>query len=253
MIAVGIDPIQTVDDSPHRRQRKAQVVVTFQRGAPGVEHHDGLCPGGNLGIQVVGRHPRDLGKHGIERRGFLGGQPLDMRKLAAGTAFDHVGTDSPRTAGEADQRHLAVELPADQRHGIEHVAQRIVYVRLRQALDIGRAAQRALEFGPFAADEVQPEAHGVRHRQDVGEQDRRVQRIASERLQRDLAGQLRIRAQAHEVAGLLPYRTILGQIPAGLAHDPDRRSRHRLALEGAEEKVVFQRCRHGRVPAAMVV
>jgi hypothetical protein len=84
----------------------------------------------------------------------------------------------------------------------------------------------------------------VRHREDVGEQDRRIEIETPERLQRDFAGQFRIAAQAHEVARLLTQLAVLGQIAAGLPHDPYRCARHRLAQQRAYQEIVSERRGH---------
>ena len=66
-------------------------------------------------------------------------------------------------------------------------------------------------------------AERMRNHQDVGEQDRRVEPEAPDRLQRHLGGELRRETQIEETAGLLAHRPILRQIAAGLPHQPDRR------------------------------
>ena len=92
--------------------------------------------------------------------------------------------------------------------------------------------------GPSPGVEAQAQAHRIGHGEDVAEQDRRVQRVALQRLQRDLGGELRVRRQAHEAAGALARGLVLGQVAAGLAHQPDRRVLGRLAQAGAQEGVV---------------
>jgi hypothetical protein len=67
---------------------------------------------------------------------------------------------------------------------------------------VGRRAQRALELRAFAVGEVQAQAHRVGHGEDVGEQDRGVQREARQRLQRDFAGHLRVLGQARKLPAL---------------------------------------------------
>src|SRR5262249_53721457 len=79
-----------------------------------------------------------------------------------------------------------------------------------------------------------------------GEQDRCVERVARDRLQRDLAGQLRRLAQVDETAGTRAGRAVLRQVAAGLAHDPDRRAVDTLAPQGADEAMFL----HARIPEA---
>jgi hypothetical protein len=92
----------------------------------------------------------------------------------------------------------------------------------------------------LAGNEIQFEAHGIRDRQDVGEDDRRVQREAAQRLQGHFAGQFRRLAQVHEAAGLRARREVFGQVTTCLAHDPDRRAVDRLAAERPQQEIVFE-------------
>ncbi len=96
------------------------------------------------------------------------------------------------------------------------------------------------EFRPFAIDEIQAEAHRVRHGQDVGKQDGGVERIAVDRLQRDFGGVIGIGGQPHEGAGALAGGAVFRQVAAGLAHQPQRRVVGRLAQAGAQEGIVLQ-------------
>ena len=81
------------------------------------------------------------------------------------------------------------------RDGVEHVAQ------LRHVGDVERADRRvvrcrAREARALAFGERQAETHRVGNGEDVGEQDRGVERIARERLQRDLGRERRRCASA---------------------------------------------------------
>ncbi len=93
---------------------------------------------------------------------------------------------------------------------------------------------------PLALDEPELRAERLRHEEDVGEQDRRVEAEAPDRLHRDLGGELGIVAQGQEVPGLRPRRLVLRQIPPRLPHHPDRRDGQGLARERAQQGL-----RHG--------
>jgi len=82
-------------------------------------------------------------------------------------------------------------------------------------------------------------AEGVRHHKDIREHDGRVQAVAAHRLQRDLGRKLRRVAQVEEAAGLGPDLMVLGQVAAGLPHQPNRRRRQHLARK---------RCEHAGLP-----
>ena len=102
-------------------------------------------------------------------------------------------------------------------------------------------AHRPLELRALAGLELQAQIHRVRNREDVREQDRGIERIAIDRLQRDFAGDLGIGAHLEETAGARARGAILRQIAAGLAHQPDRPARRGLAQQGAQQQVVLQR------------
>ncbi|MNT24314.1 hypothetical protein D3C72_1597810 [compost metagenome] len=168
------------------------------------------------------------------------GHGLGLAEVLRRAAFDHVGGQGPRAAGEADQRHAAVELAADGADRVHHVAKVFLRVGDRQRFDVGRGADDLLEARAFAAFEVQAQAHGIRDGEDVREQDRRVQRVAVQRLQGDLAGELRVHAQAHEVTGLGAAGAVLRQVAAGLAHHPHRGDVYGLLEQCTQETIVLQ-------------
>ena len=76
----------------------------------------------------------------------------------------------------------------------------------RVALAFKRARSAALRIGleprPLALDELHLLPQRIGHHQDVGEQDRRIEAVAPDRLQRHLGRQLRRVAQVEEAAGL---------------------------------------------------
>ena len=126
---------------------------------------------------------------------------LGAPEVLAAAAFDHVGRKRPRAAGKADQRRPAVQFAPDQGHGVHHVAEVVARIDGRQRFHVRGAADGFAESGPFAFGEMESKIHGVGNGQDVGEKNRRVEGVALQRLQGDFTGELRIPAQAHEVAG----------------------------------------------------
>ena len=92
---------------------------------------------------------------------------------------------------------------------------------------------RALALG-----ELEPDAERLDDQQNVGEEDRRIDAQTGDGLQRDLGGRLRISGEL-EKAVALAHRAVLRHVAAGLAHEPHRRVRRRLAAGGAEERCVW--------------
>ena len=169
---------------------------------------------------------------------------LDVTEVFAATALDHVGADGPRTARKPDQRHAAAQFAADECHRIDHVPEFPAGIRHAEGVDVRRPAHRTLDPGSFARFERQADVHGVRNGEDVGKQDRSIQRKSLERLQGDLAGELWIRAERQEITGARARRPIFRQVPAGLAHQPDGPPRRGLAQQGAQQQIVFQKVCH---------
>src|SRR4030095_9227289 len=114
---------------------------------------------------------------GVEER-------LHVAEIVAAAALHHVAREREGTAGEADQRHLAGEAAPRERDRVEYVPEPLE-VRVRERADRRLVTQRTLEYRPLALDELQAQPHSVGHGEDVGEDDRRVEREAFERLQRD--------------------------------------------------------------------
>ena len=140
---------------------------------------------------------------------------------------------------KSDQRDAAIDRLAYLRHGIGDVAQFLADVGHAQRLDRSFVAQRALELRAFSVGKIQSQPHRIRHGQDIGEQDRGIERVAVYRLQRDFGGEVRVLAQAEEAAGALAGLAVFGQETAGLAHHPHRRVFGRLTQQRAQEGVVF--------------
>lgn len=92
---------------------------------------------------------------------------------------------------KTDQRHFAFQFAANGAHGVHYIAQLLLRIRDRQLVDVGFTFTGEVKRGPSPAS-VQPQPHGVRDGQDVRKEDRRVQRVTAQRLERHFAGQLGI-------------------------------------------------------------
>ena len=232
---------QPRDDLLHIGQGELLVGRRRQVAAPGVEDLHRLGASLDLPVEVAGDRLRQLVEQGVHGLRVVVEHGLGLAEVLARAALDHVGGQGPGAAGEADQRHPAVQFAADGAHRIHHVAQVLLRVGNRQGLDVRGAGDDLLEARSLAGLEVQALPHGMGDGQDVGEEDRRVQlRVAVQRLQGDFAGELGVHHQAHEVPGLGPAGAVLGQVATGLAHHPHRGDVDGLLEQGAEEAVVLQ-------------
>ena len=116
--------------------------------------------------------------------------PAHGAEVGAAASFDHVARERERASGETQQRHATLEGPLDLGDRIEHVPQ-ACHVGHAQPRDRCLVGGGAGESGPFSLGKAQPEAHRIGHGENIGEQNRRVERKARERLQRHLGGERR--------------------------------------------------------------
>ncbi len=240
---------QPIDDLLHIGQRELAIGRIREAAAPGVEDLHRLRTGQDLTIEVAGHRLRQLVQQGMHGLGVVVEHGLALAEVLRRAALDHVGGQRPGATGEADQWRATIELAADGAHGIHHVAKILLGIGNRQRLDVGQAADLLAEARPFAGLEVQPLAHGIGDGEDVGKENRRVDlRIAIQRLQGNLARQLRILHQTHEIAGLGTGGAVFRQVTPGLPHHPHRGDVDRLLEQGTKETVVLQGS-HVWVPA----
>ena len=108
-------------------------------------------------------------------------------------------------------------------------------VRSGIASTSAEGAHRRGDHRPDAGLDVEVDADGLERQHDVGEEDRRVHAVPADRLQRDLDDQLGVHAGL-EHPDALAQLEVLRQRPAGLAHEPDRRVRDRLAAAALQER-----------------
>ena len=202
--------------------------VGRQHSRPGVE---------NLyGIDSCRKLPGQIARRGLDQnvdqfrkniRKPIRKQP--RRKLIGrANSRDHVGCQSPRRAAETQERNRRRQVLLDPGNGlIDRLQPRVVDLPIKP-LQGGRAIER-IEPRPLALFECHALAQRMRHHQDIGKQDRRVEPEAPDRLQCDLCRTLSVKAQIEEPGRLLADCPVLRKVAASLPHQPDRRHRlHRL-------------------------
>ena len=112
---------------------------------------------------------------------------------------------------------------ADAAHRVQHIAQAVGGVRGRPAPGWRLLASVSghSNFGPSAFGKVQPQAHGVRHGEDVGKQNRPSSGKRSSGC-RVTSVPASVGAQAMKLPAAAGFPAVLRQVAAGLAHHPDR-------------------------------
>ncbi len=205
---------------------------------PGIEDLHRLRAGIDLGDEVVAGRGHQQVDEALEiRRPGAVGPALAGGEVPAGAAFQHVAGHRPGRAGEADQRGLRRQFAAQAADGLVDRRQGRVQPLAAQAVDITAAFQR---FQARADALLEPDllAQGVGHHQDVGEQDRRIEAVAPDRLQGDLDGHIRREAELEETLRPGPQLAVFRQVAAGLAHQPDWRAGQALASERPQQRLV---------------
>ncbi len=219
------------------RLHVAAVVGGGQGADPGVEQLHGAGPGVDLHPQEgLGDDGQPLHQPGPQLRVAVH-EGLGAALVLARPALDQVAGQGEGGAGEADERRRA-ELGDQAAHALGDVGD--VLGRERgQPVEVGRGADRLGDDRPDAGDDVEVDADGLERHDDVGEEDRRVDAEAADRLQGDLDDHLRPGARL-EHRGALAVAAVLRQGPAGLAHEPHGGVRHALAPAGPQEGAVVR-------------
>ena len=233
----------------HRGQRKRAERVGGQQAAPRVEDHHGVRPGRDLLVEIGGDRVRiDSDETGEQIRPRVRHRS-HRREIRAAATLDHVARERERAAGEADQRNAPLECALDaraprrtHRRGVPCRARRAPGSTLRPpscARSADPRLRRSRDRGPSRRAPSGCRRTGSPHRAGIA-------RAAAASPRSRASGDLREREKA---ARLRARRVVLGQIASGLAHQPHRRPRRRLAAERAQEGVVVEFRHRGRVAA----
>ena len=231
---------QTINDFMHVVQRELLIITPRQHAAPGIENHHRLRASFNLGVQVQRDAFGQLIQQQMQRLRIGIHHLFNHGKGFTAAAFHHVGRQRPRATGEANQWDFAFELTANGTHRIHDVAQLAFRIRNRQLFDIGFAGNWRGKAWAFPGFEIEPQPHRIGDGQDIREQDRRIKRVATQRLQRHFTSQLGVFAQRHKVASLRAGGFVLRQIAACLAHHPHRSHINGLAQQRTQITIVLE-------------
>jgi hypothetical protein len=217
------------------RKDEATIVVSIHRPDPRIEELHDVRAGLRLRQQMrdhdVGERPQEL----LEEGGVRVHQRFRSSEGSARPSLDQVAREREWRAREPDQGDL--ELLHEEPDGLRDVRlvdRRIPSPQPRDALGV---PDRLIQHR--TSSRLDPHRHadrGDRHH-DVGEQDRGVERHATERLQRQFDDVFGLAARLQDVRGAAEL-PVFGEVAAGLAHEPHRRAVDRLVSERAQETVV---------------
>ena len=172
---------QLLQNPLHVGEGITTVCVGRQKTSPCVEQHHcvGAVPHlfrkiGGDGLGVDRQYAMQKIRSGIKHA-------AGAREVRAAAALDHVAGERERAARKTEQRDAAAKRALDRGHGIENVGEARERGRLELA-DGCLIVERPLEARAVAFDETKPETHRIGNGQDVGEQNRRIERKPRQRL-----------------------------------------------------------------------
>ena len=245
IFASGISRAHVGDDLLCWRNAPAREFGWRQHARPGVENLHRIGAGAQLLDEVARRDPNQDVDHAGEPFGFAIGHQPGRGLIRCAAPRHHVGRNGPRRAAEAEQGDIRRQLALDAADGLVDRRKHGVIGLCRKRVELRRIVQR-LQSRPFTHLEGDRAAECVRHDQNVGEQDRRIEAEAPDRLERDFRRQFRREAQIEEASGTFAQRAIFRQITPGLAHEPDGWRGLRVAGEHVEDRF-HDACLHGRL------
>ena len=226
------------DDPADGREGEFLEACRIEDSRPRIENLDRLRAGVHLRAAVVDYDIGDFfDKHakevGTGEAPFFG--VLESFRAAA---LDHVGGEGPWRPGEADERHPVGKVTADFADRLHHEAEVLVRLHGPEGLQRGFVAERRGKLRPLALAEVEFHSHGLGDHENVRKENGGIHSEDVDRLEGDLGREVGPFIHFGKRV-VFPDGAVFGQVAARLAHDPNRRALHGLAVAGAEEKMFF--------------
>jgi hypothetical protein len=118
--------------------------------------------------------------------------------------------------------------------GIQHIAERLTRVESSDARQVGLVTQGLIDRRPFTRHEVEGNPHWLERDQQIRKENRGVHVDPFDRLERDFGGEI---GCSTNIEDAVPFAkaAVLGHVPAGLPHEPDRRRVNGFPPAGFEE------------------
>ena len=151
-------------------QDELAIVVGVERADPRVEQLHRVDTRLDLRDEVLSAHLGEQIAEAVPGGGRSVHQRLGMREVARVSAFDRVGGQGERCAGETDQRHAPGELAFDLPDRCENRRQRLPWLEPANPVEIAFRSQRVLDRRPLAFDEIEADAHRLERQQEIGEE-----------------------------------------------------------------------------------
>jgi len=217
------------------RQHPLPIFGGPEQPRPGIEELDDLGAGLDLGVQVSDDH---LGQSGLQPAQHLGcgvHHALHGAEVLGALPFYEISGERERSAREAEHGYArSLELGAQRADDFEYERRRFPGIRNAKLFDLAERANWLIDDG--SGPKVDRHAHRGYRREDVGKEDHRFATDQLNRLQRHLDRALDIPTHI-EKGHPLTHLAVLGQVAAGLPHQPDRRAIDRLSAAAPQQSL----------------
>ena len=233
---VGVGLLDQLHHLALIRSSKRVVVRGAQLTGPGIKHLHHLGAGIDLIAQVGGDRFSEVVEQLVQQLRLAEGHGLDHRIVLAALAFHHIGGQGPRSAHKTQHRGVVANAAAQP---AEHLANKwhgFSGHQRPQGFHLGQVADRIVDLGALAFDDVEINPHAGQRREDVGEQNHAVGLEGVVGLHRDLVGEIWVLRAFAEGGVFIPQIPVDLHVPAGLTHHPDRRTLHLLPTGGAQQQ-----------------
>ena len=155
-------------------QNVAPVVVRGETADPAVEELDTLGPGVELGEKIAAHPPRQPIHEVVPRRGLAVHQRLGMEPSLARPPLNAIAREREWSPGKADHWEILIEPGTRRPDAVEDVGQGVEVFELPDPRHIPRRADRIVDHRTLASGELQIEPHRLEDREEIAEDDRRV-------------------------------------------------------------------------------
>src|SRR5262245_8016594 len=189
-------------------KNKSFIIVRGQTAGPAIEDLDGFHSRCDLSIQIFGRERRKSFHQAAPGAGIRIEELLCFEIVAGSTALDQIRSKGEGGGGKSNERHFAVQGVASLAHGLEDKRKGFLRVEFEELFNMGSAANRIMNNGSIAFCIFESHTHGFERKQNVGEQDRRIDSQTFNRRYRDLGGEVGSFTEFEEVV-LRPELAVL--------------------------------------------
>lgn len=180
---------------------------------------DGIDAGGDLGVKAIDEGGGDVLEEGVEKGGLIKKEGFGVSEILGGAALDHVRSEGPWCAAEAEDCVGMADLVMDDADGVGKVGEAIHDAVGVEVADGGGVADREVHADAAGVAEMVRLAEGFGDDEDIGKNDSGIEWEAAQGLEGDFCGEFRGFGEGEKIVALLEG-AVFGEVAPGLAHDP---------------------------------